>query len=456
MYTYPKRNNFFPNLACFKRVLIHVFSFFIKKNVILSIKIYIKLRTLFIFQQKSRKDLVSVINTQDSTGGASNMCFTLAESLREYLEVNLFVYQNQRKLSWVHQIPEVKANFFTELIKEHAIKQGYIELSAFHSINLYGNSLFKFSRIIHLHNLHGEFFSPFLFNVLLKNKKVIWTLHDESFITGHCSCTLGCDRWKNSCGQCPNLSVYPPVVFDNTEKLSKIKREIIKQLNPVIVCPSFWLSERVNQVFPTLDFVRVIPNGVDLSIFKLQDKFSSRKKLGLSNSKNIVLFVAEFSTKNPFKGGEIIRELIRDEKNQDILFITVGGNDESENFNHQVIPYIKNQYDLALLYSASDILVYPTRADNLPLVVIESMACGTPVIASKIGGIPEIISHAEDGYLVGDYFDYKVFSSYIDAYFNSDEISKIKLTHNSNHKITEKFSKEKMVDSYKKLYEEFQ
>ena len=438
----------------FKRIVIHFLRFLIKSDFVTSLHLYVFFKTLGIRTRNQNRLKISVINTQDLSGGAANIAYQLSKEIGKELPLKLYVFSKFRVDDWIQKIPEYSSSLFYELLKKHALAKGYIEFTGMHSITLFQHLFFKDSSIVHIHNLHGEFLSPMLFEKLFKHKKVIWTLHDESFNTGHCSCTLGCEKWKTGCGECPDLSIYPSVNFDNTKELLRLKKEILHKLNPIIVSPSYWLAQRVRIAYPTISSIKVIPNGVDLSIFKLANKLDLRNKFNLKSDAKIVLFVAEFSTKNPFKGGEIIRDLLGDNTLKDITFITVGGVQPTLCQNHLVFPYIESQTELAELYAMCDLMVYPTKADNLPLVVLESMACGTPVIASKIGGIPEIIKNNSLGYLVEDFNTYESFKANIEIHFNLASPAHSEMQKNCRMHIEQFFSKDQMVSNYLELYKE--
>jgi glycosyltransferase involved in cell wall biosynthesis len=109
---------------------------------------------------------------------------------------------------------------------------------------------------------------------------------------------------------------------------------------------------------------------------------------------------------------------------------------------------------MAKVYAACDMLLYPTKADNLPLVVLESMACGTPVVASAIGGIPEIITHGSNGYLVTDFDSADAFMSQIAVYREMSEDGRSELAREAHSTVTQRFSMERMQESYMGLYKE--
>ena len=436
-----------------KGTIIKLIEFVIKKHFLIALRLYIlHLRLKYKRKITNKKVTVSVVNTYDQSGGAAKIAFSLSSTLKDNFVVNLFVLHKNRQENWINQIPQQEYPFWEELFRRQAKVSGWIEFSGFHSLALLNNHFYESSSIVHLHNLHGEFFSPALFSILFKHKKVIWTLHDETIITGHCSCTLGCERWKVGCGNCPNLTTYPSVEFDNTLHLLAMKKKWIVEVDPIIVSPSYWLAERVRAAYPGLDQIFVIPNGIDTSIFVPRDKSQIRKKMGLPIDANIILFVAEFATNNPFKGGNIIRELIADSDLSSFTFVTVGGDSNTKFNNHIPFPYIEDENVLNQLYAASDIMLYPTQADNLPLVVLESMASGTPVIASNLGGIPEIIQNEEYGFLVDHYKDTSSFKDVIKNYFEFSVEKRIALQVSVRKLVESKFSLRMMVDNYQELY----
>ena len=395
---------------------------------------------------------VVVVNTYDFGGGAAKIARQLAYFLNDTHSIRFYVKTKKTNEEWIHKIQSKQYTFLEEVLRRESEKKGWIEFTGFHALGLMNDPFFVSSSIIHLHNLHGEFFSPVLFKSLFQGKKVIWTLHDESFITGHCSCTLGCDQWQKGCGSCPDLTIYPPVNFDNTKEVLLYKKKWITQLKPIIVCPSHWLADRVRLAYPELKNIEVIPNGIDIDVFHPRDKVKIRKNLDFPVDKQIVLFVAEFSTQNPFKGGSILREIITDTSFSDVFFVTVGGSQKIDMINHISYPYISNETELSILYAACDVLLYPTQADNLPLVVLESMACGTLVIASSLGGVSEIISDSVDGFLVENFKSEISFKQKLFHVLEMSEKDRCFMGIKARNKIVEHFSLSKMLNRYKRIY----
>lgn len=437
-------------MSKFKLLIIRFFERFIQVGFIqfLFIKKIISSKIT-----NSLSNNISIINTYDVGGGAAKIAVNLATELQCNFNVRFFVNEKKTKQNWIIEIPRKTYTFVEEVLLREARAKGWLEFTGFHALTLLKDEFFSKSKVIHLHNLHGEFFSPVLFKKLFNKKKVIWTLHDEALITGHCSCTLGCEKWKSGCGSCPDLTIYPPINFDNTANVLKYKKRWITDLQPIIVTPSNWLAIRVKKAYPELKKIELIPNGIDSSIFRPTNKKEARERLKLPlEDKKIVLFVAEFASANPFKGGEILRSLIADKDFVDVIFITVGGKQETIYSNHISYPYITDENELALLYSSADVLLYPTQADNLPLVVLESMSCGTPVIASDLGGIPEIITSKELGILVEDYKYANSFKHALLTFLSLDSTETERMSIEAHKYIKKNFSLEMMVSKYLSLY----
>lgn len=410
-----------------------------------------KIHSFFRVRIKRTNSIVS-INTHDQGGGAAKIAFLINSRSNYSPSIHFFVQQKRTSQSSIFEIPEIKQSRFIAWLNEMERIGGWLDIAQLNPLTLFKNKIFQKASIIHLHNLHGYYFSYAILPTLLKHKKVIWTLHDEQLLTGHCSCTLQCDRWKKGCGNCPHLTTYPAVKIDNTEQLLAYKTKWLKEINPSIVCPSNWLASRVKEAFPFLTSVTVIPNGVNLDIFQPMDKREIRHQLNLPGNAFLILFAAELSTANPFKGGEIINELLKEGLGEDVYILTIGGDSVQQSERHLPYGYIKDEETMAKLYASSDILLYPTRADNLPLVVLEAMSCGLPVIASNVGGIAEIVEDQVNGFLVDEYFTAQKFKEGIEKYRSKSIQNQLEMGRLARKKVESSFDMKKMIQAYDRLY----
>lgn len=251
--------------------------------------------------------------------------------------------------------------------------------------------------IILLHNIHGYYLNyELLFKYLAKiNKPVLWTLHDCWAFTGHCAYFdyVGCPKWKTGCYSCPQKKAYPKsILLDNSKSNYKRKERAFTSLkNLTLITPSKWLAGLVSQSYLGGYEVKVIPNGIDLNIFKPTES-DIRAKYKLKN-KFVVLGVASvWDERKGLKDFVKLSTLLED----DYKIVLVGLTEQQiKEMPPSIIALERTNSakELAQLYSAADVFVNPTYEDNFPTTNLEALACGTPVITYKTGGSPESIDN---------------------------------------------------------------
>ena len=247
--------------------------------------------------------------------------------------------------------------------------------------------------VVHLHNVHGWYLNlPMMFRYLKeKEKKVVWTLHDCWTFTGQCPHYImkGCQKWKTGCHSCSHRNAYPETYVDRSKEMYRRKKAWFNGLNAVLVTPSQWLREQLQESFLAGYPVKVINNGIDLQIFRPTES-SFRKEHDLEDK--IMLLGVSFGW-SARKGLDVIIELAERLPAQ-YRIVLVGVDEESRKRLPEqviVIPRTQNQQELAQIYTAADLFINPTREDTFPTVNMESLACGTPVLTFRTGGSPEII-----------------------------------------------------------------
>lgn len=247
--------------------------------------------------------------------------------------------------------------------------------------------------ILHLHNLHSFCIHfPTLFRYIKKNNiHVVWTLHDCWTFTGQCPHfdMFGCDKWKTGCHHCEQPMTYPKSRIDNSKHMYKLKKKWFTGVKDMtLVAPSKWLANLTRESFLKEYPVKVIYNGIDLSVFQPTEN-DFRKKYGCEDKK-ILLGVAFGWGKR--KGLDVFLELAK--RLPDDYQIVLVGTDEAVDqklpANILSIHRTNNQQELAQIYTAADLFVNPTREETLGLVNAEAIACGTPVLTFRTGGSPEI------------------------------------------------------------------
>jgi len=299
--------------------------------------------------------------------------------------------------------------------------------------------------IIHLH-WTGSFLD---FNFFQKNTKpVVWTLHDMNPFTGGCHYSNGCSKYKTQCIDCPQLQ--GTINVNNAFIDQKYKQQMLVKSKPYIISPSKWLLDCSieSTVFKGLQSKQIF-NCVDFSIFTPQDKIFSRTVFSIPQNKKILLFVSD-ALENTRKGFEILVDALKICNDTGIHLCAIGKRPQTENFaaNITYLGTIKDERLLAIAYSAADVFVLPSREDNLPNVMLESLACGVPVIALPIGGMLDVVKTGFNGILSDDRSPEslsKAIKEFVsDTYkFNSEAI---------RDEAKQKFSPQKQAAEYVEVY----
>jgi glycosyltransferase involved in cell wall biosynthesis len=254
--------------------------------------------------------------------------------------------------------------------------------------------------VLHLHNLHGGYFDLRALPGLSNLAPIMLTLHDQWVFTGHCAHSFECGRWKIGCGKCPYLGTYPAVPKDRTAENFALKQQILTRMRLHLAAPSKWLMDMAERslLAPGIEEARVIPNGVDTSVFHPGDKALERSRLDLPPESRIVLCAGSVARSDQWTDRRLLRSTLhylakRSEVSCTLLRL---GSETNSNEIVEGIQVIHRQYErhnsrVGGYYRASDVYFHPARADTFPTAVLESLACGLPVVASEVGGIPEQI-----------------------------------------------------------------
>ena len=250
--------------------------------------------------------------------------------------------------------------------------------------------------LVHIHNLHDCYINfPLLF-FFLKNRDipVIWTLHDCWPFTGKCPHyeMIGCFKWEKGCEHCQQIHLYPASGTDRTRLMWKIKKKVFGNIKRMLlVAPSQWMASQAQRSFLGKYPIKVIRNGIDLSVFH-ENPTNSIKSIDMQGNKYIVLGVS-FAWGEK-KGLDVFIELAKRLDTEKYQIVMVGTNDEiDKQLPESIISIHKtlNRSELADIYSAANVFVNPTREEVLGLVNLEALACGTPVVTFDSGGSPECI-----------------------------------------------------------------
>lgn len=309
--------------------------------------------------------------------------------------------------------------------------------------------------IVNCHNLHGGFFDLRVLPWLSLKLPVVLTLRDEWLLTGHCAYAIDCERWKTGCGHCPDLAIYPAIRRDATAYNFRRKQQLYTASKLYIITPSQWLMDRISQsmLAPAMIEGRVIHNSIDTSVFKPGDMQQARALLDLPQDTPIALFAALGAPSSPFKDFTTIegavRHLLAMNKKWRLFLVCLGAeapDRQVDDARIRFVGYVKDRTRVAMYYQAADVYLHAARAEVWGKTVTEALACGTPVVATAVGGIPEQIEDGVTGFLTPP-ADPVAMAARIEQLLNDDELRQ-RMGLQAAEVARKKFSLDRQVDEH--------
>lgn len=412
---------------------------------------------------------IVLINKSDKTGGAAVACRRLQKALlKNGTDAKMLVQEKTGKDSTIEATGKGffkgKINFLHFLLERlyflfyEASKEVRFAFSpAVSGEDITNKHLIQNTDIIHLHWFNQGYLSLNNLKQLLKTgRPIVWTLHDMWAFTGGCHYAGTCTGFMVSCGNCPFLK--HPTDKDLSFKILQKKKAILKEANITFVACSKWLKQNAASSSLLKGFkIHDIPNPIDQSVFYPMDKQLLRQKMGLPTDKKIVLFAAA-NISDKRKGLSYLLDaldLFINTNAKHVVFevVTFGKSDDSifknARFKVHDLGVLHETRKIAEAYTLADLFVLPSLEDNLPNTVMESMACGTPVLAFDTGGIPEMVEHKKTGYLASykSVEDLKSGMEFILNHPKQEELSK-----NALEKVKNEYGEDVVAEKYKKIY----
>jgi glycosyltransferase involved in cell wall biosynthesis len=252
---------------------------------------------------------------------------------------------------------------------------------------------------------YADFFSYLALPSLTESKPTVMTLHDMWNYTGHCYVSLDCDRWKTGCGRCPYPEMHRPINRDSSHIEWRLKTWAYSRSKLTVVAPSTAYADQARQSMLGRFRVHHIPHGVDTDTYKPLDRTRCRSLLGIASGKKVLMFMSK-SLGSSVKGGNVLSQVLKrlpQSVKADLLLLLVGnqGGRIAQALDVPFIDfgYVSSDRLKAICYSAADLFVHPTRGESFGLVLLESMACGTPMVSYRVGGVTDLVRPGITGYL---------------------------------------------------------
>jgi glycosyltransferase involved in cell wall biosynthesis len=263
--------------------------------------------------------------------------------------------------------------------------------------------------VINVHNIHlgsNQGWGPELVRICAEVAPVAWTLHDMWSFTGRCAYSYDCRKFETGCdASCPTAGEYPSLEPNRIAPAWETRRQMLRELAGLTaVTPSRWLAAEARRGLWAGHAVHAIPNSLPVEVFRPLERRQARARLGLDESGSVVLVVAHQLT-DVRKGGHILPHVWGHVGPRPLTLLTMGAGEVAiRDASIRVVPlgWIADYEKQAEVYSAADVLLHPAPVDNLPCVVMEALACGTPVVGFPIGGVPEMVLPDVSGWLAAE------------------------------------------------------
>ena len=410
---------------------------------------------------------IAILSTHDVNGGAAVSSFRLFKGLKKLDQnVEMLVMHKHSRASDISSVNAMDVTLnqkVTKRLKYWKIKsvKGVIEESSniekfsFEYSPYYWNKIADETDfdILNVHWVNGFIDFEGIYN-LARGRKVVFTLHDMAHFTGGCHYSKGCSRYMDRCGNCP--------IIDSTEEhdISRKnwiqKRKYIRKIDHIVVAPSHWLAEsaRKSSLFQQSK-VFVVPYGLDINHFNPGNSDFIRQRYPITENKFLLLTGALDNTLER-KGTDLLAnalQLLPNKLKDRICLILFGeGKIDIEGVLSFSLGMLAGE-DLVNAYREADLFAIPSRQDNLPNTVLESLACGTPVIGFNIGGIPDMVEQGVNG-LLAKPFNINSFAANIADFINFSKAKREVFEKNARQTVIDRFQLQMQSNRYKKIFEE--
>jgi glycosyltransferase involved in cell wall biosynthesis len=311
------------------------------------------------------------INQSDIDGGAAIAGYRLHQGLlSKGIQSRQLVGHKSTNSNLVVQVP--RSPHIERNLARITYRLGLNNLNNQTTNNISTHDFYREADILNFHNLHTGYFNYLAIDNLTAHKPAVLTLHDMWSFTGHCAYSYTCTKWQTGCGKCPDLEIYPSVQRDNTAIEWKLKNWVYSRSNLTIVAPSRWLVEQAEASMLNHFPIHHIPYGIDTTIYQPLDKQQCRSVLNIPKNKQVLLFGAA-NLADTRKGGDLLHQaLVNLPQNikDNTIILTLGGSGEALEKAIGIptlsFGYVTSDHLKAIIFSAADLFIFPTRADSPP------------------------------------------------------------------------------------------
>lgn len=406
---------------------------------------------------------IAIINISDRSGGSGIAAYRTAEALEKYHGHELFYLVRTKTLDQANIYQTTGNNFKAKVERLFNIGMNLLGLQY---VWLPFSPWFILNKleeiqpdVVWINNTVGGYFMTSHIRTIAKKYKVVWTLHDMWAFTANGAHTFGDESWKQLKAAKGERKIYPTIGLPLGNWLIRRKQRLFKDVDFTVVVPSTWLYNMAVQS-PVLQGKRIelIPHGIDLDKFKPLDKAAMKEKYGIPRDAKTIAFIAQKLKGNFFKGGSDLYDILKalNEKTTFPIHLLLMGEDsmpELNAFQNLIVHpmgYVKEEEKMVEILNATDVFVYPTRADSFSLVLLEAIACGCVAITYAVGGCTDIVKDNYSGFWVTNYNAGQASEIVLSIFKNEDKMHLI-IEQGLSHAKTV-FSQNKISSDYNQIF----
>jgi len=403
------------------------------------------------------------LNYSDINGGAARAAYRVHNSLiKESINSKMWV---NKKFSddWTvegstSKVIRILNELRPRLINHTLVKMLKTENKIIHSPSVLPSGWLKKinnsdADVVNLHWIQNEMMS--VKDISKIKKPIVWTLHDTWAFCG-AEHYFNDKRWYEGYFS-KNRPNYETGFDLNRMTWLRKKRYWKKPIQ--IVCPSKWLANCVSKSVLMNNWpVSVIPSPIDTECWRPIDKKIARELLKLPENTFLILFGALGGEKDTRKGFDLLLAAfeylkLNIETKKKIELVVFGQSKPKTQtdigFPVHYLGYLQDDLTIRTAYSAADVMVIPSRKDNLPNTALEAQTCGTPVVSFDVGGLPDIIEHKHTGYIAKS-FDIKDLAKGLSWVLDQNKTKQ--LNNNARDRSIIKYSEKKIANNYLSIY----
>jgi glycosyltransferase involved in cell wall biosynthesis len=398
-------------------------------------------------------------NHSDIKGGAARAAYRIHHALRRSGDNSTMMVNVTTLSDWTVQGPKTNFGKLSVCLRPLG---GAVVKTFFHTANpvIHSPAILPSSwpsrlnksdaDVLNLHWIGDEMMS--IADIGRLRKPVVWTLHDMWAFCGAEHYTEDA-RWREGY-RADNRPAHESG-FDLNRWTWMRKRK--QWRHPIqIVTPSRWLADCVNKSVLMQGWpVTVVPNPIDTDLWQPVDQSQARSLWGLPPDVPLLLFGAMDGGCDPRKGFDLLVNALKNLRGkvpemQLIVFGELAPREPLDmGFPVYYTGHLHDDLSLRILYSAADLLIIPSRQDNLPNTGVEALSCGTPVVAFNTGGLSDIVIHKVTGYLA-EPFDVTDLAQGIKWILDNQNTKD--LLENAREHAIEKFSYPVVAKQYQQIY----